>query len=101
MKMFNPPHPGNVLKELYLKPLGLTVTKTAEGLDVTRKTLSSFLNGKSGVSTEMSLRLSEAFDTTPEHWLNLQHEYDLWNAEDRMDLSKIAHFYEDNAPNHC
>jgi len=101
MKMFNPPHPGEVLKELYLEPLGLTVTKTAEGLNITRKTLSSFLNGKSGVSIEMSLRLAAAFDTTPEHWLNLQHEYDLWKTEGKVDLSEIKHFHEDCTANHC
>ena len=101
MRMFNPPHPGEVLRELYLTPLELTVTKTAEGLDVTRKTLSSFLNGRSGTSTEMALRLAEAFDTTPEHWLNLQQEYDLWNAEDKIDRSQIKHFHENNTAHHC
>lgn len=100
MKMFNPPHPGEILKELYLEPLDLTVTKTAAGLDITRKTLSSFLNGRSGVSTEMALRLSEAFETTPEHWLNLQQEYDLWQAEDKVDLSKIKHFHGNDTLSH-
>lgn len=76
--MHNPPHPGETIRELCLKPLGLTVTAAAEALGVTRKTLSELLNGHSGVSPEMALRLSKAFDTTPESWLTQQMQYDLW-----------------------
>ncbi len=81
MKMHNPPHPGEVLKELCLKPLGLTVTEAARGLGVSRKTLSSILNGRSGISPEMAVRLSLAFNTTAESWLNQQLQHDLWHAE--------------------
>ncbi|MEK8035567.1 MAG: HigA family addiction module antitoxin, partial [candidate division NC10 bacterium] len=77
MKMHNPPHPGEVLRKLCLKPLGLTVTQAARALGVSRKTLSSILNGRSGVSAEMAIRLSIAFNTTAESWLNQQLQDDL------------------------
>ena len=79
--MHNPPHPGEVLRELCLEPLGVTVTAAARSLGVSRKTLSELLNGKSGISPEMAVRLSIAFDTTPESWLTQQMHYDLWRAE--------------------
>ncbi len=81
MKMHNPPHPGEVLRELCLKPLGLTVTEAATALGVSRKTLSAILNGRSGISAEMAVRLSLAFGTTAESWLNQQLQYDLSRAE--------------------
>ncbi len=81
MKMHNPPHPGEVLRALCLEPLGLTVTAAARALRVSRKTLSSILNGRAGVSPEMAVRLSIAFDTSAESWLNQQLQYDLWHAE--------------------
>ncbi len=81
MKMHNPPHPGEVLKELCLEPLNLTVTEAAEALGVSRKTLSAILNGRAGISPEMAIRLGKAFDTSPESWLNQQMQYDLWQAE--------------------
>ena len=81
MKMHNPPHPGKILRELCLKPLGLTVTESAEALGVSRKTLSTILNGRAGISPEMAVRLSLAFNTTAESWLNQQVQYDLWHAE--------------------
>ncbi|MGI8782201.1 MAG: HigA family addiction module antitoxin [Acidobacteriota bacterium] len=81
MKMHNPPHPGEILRELCLKPLSLTVTEAAQALGVSRKTLSSILNGHAGVSVEMAVRLSIAFNTTAESWLNQQVQYDLWRAE--------------------
>ncbi len=85
--MHNPPHPGEVLRELCLEPLGLTVTEAAEALGVSRKTLSSILNGRAGVSPEMAVRLSIAFDTSAESWMNQQTQYDLWLAEqDRKKL---------------
>jgi addiction module HigA family antidote len=81
MKMHNPPHPGEVLKELCIEPLGVSVTRAAEALGVSRKTLSSILNGRAGISPEMALRLSKAFGTSPESWLNQQMQYDLWVTE--------------------
>jgi len=87
MLMHNPPHPGEVIKELCLEPLGLSVTEAAKALGVSRNTLSKVLNGHAGVSPEMAIRLSIAFDTTSESWLNQQMQYDLWLAEkDRKKL---------------
>jgi len=79
MRMHNPPHPGEILKALCLEPLGLSVTDAAEALGVSRKTLSAILNGRAGISPEMTVRLSIAFDTTAESWLKTQ--FDLWRAE--------------------
>ncbi len=81
MKMHNPPHPGEVIRELCIEPLGLSVTDAAKGLGISRKTLSAILNGRAGISPEMAIRLSMAFETTPESWLNQQLEYDLWQAK--------------------
>jgi len=81
MRMYNPPHPGEVIKEIYLDPLGLTITKAASALGVSRKTLSSLINGKSGISPEMAVRLSIALKTSSESWLRQQMQYDLWQAE--------------------
>ena len=81
MRMHNPPHPGEILKSLCLEPLGLSVTAAAEALGVSRKTLSAILNGRAGISPEMAVRLSIAFDTTAESWLNQQTQFDLWHAE--------------------
>lgn len=83
MLMHNPPHPGEVLKALCLEPLGLSVTDAAEALGVTRKTLSAILNGNAGISPEMAIRLSIAFDTSAESWMNQQSQYELWQAERR------------------
>ena len=92
--MFNPPHPGSILKELYLEPLNLTVTEASISLGVTRKTLSFLTNAKSNISSAMAIRLSVALpNTSPEYWLNLQQQYDIWNAKKSIDVShvKILH----------
>ncbi len=81
MLMHNPPHPGEVIKELCVGPLGLSVTDTAKALGISRKTLSNILNGHAGISPEMAVRLSIAFNTSSESWLNQQLQYDLWFAE--------------------
>ena len=83
MAMFNPPHPGETIRELCLKPLGVTVTDAAKGLGVSRKTLSSLLNGRFGISPEMAIRLSKAFGGSPESWLIQQAQYDLWQVQDQ------------------
>jgi addiction module HigA family antidote len=88
-KMHDPPHPGEVLRHLCLEPLGLTITEAARALDVSRKTLSAILNGRSGISPEMALRLSLAFDTTAESWLAQQLQFDLWQAEKRRDTLRV------------
>lgn len=75
-----PTHPGAILRLDYLEPLDLSVTSLAETLGVSRKTVSKIANERGAVTADMALRLSRAFDTTPELWLNLQQRWDLWNA---------------------
>ena len=89
MLMHDPPHPGEVLKELCLTPLGLTVTDAAKALGVSRKTLSMVVNGRAGISPEMAIRLSIAFDTSAESWLNQQIQFDLWQAEQHRSELKV------------
>ena len=89
MRMKNPPHPGEIIRELYIEPLGLTIPQAAAGLGVTRKTLSLLLNGHAGISPEMAIRLSKAFGRTPESWLQLQLQYDLAQLRQRADLLEI------------
>ena len=93
MQMYNPPHPGEIIREFCLEPLELSVTATAEALGVSRKTLSSILNGHAGISPEMALRLSIAFNTTPESWLNHQVQYDLWIAKKDGKSIKVKKLY--------
>jgi addiction module HigA family antidote len=89
MKMHNPPHPGEILRELCIEPLGLSITEAAEALGISRKTLSSILNGRSGISPEMAVRLSLAFGTSSESWLNQQSQYDLRAAEKKRKELKV------------
>jgi addiction module HigA family antidote len=91
--MKNPPHPGQIVRQECLEPLGLTVTKAARALRVTRQTLNNLVNGRSGISPEMAIRLSKAFGSGPEMWLGLQMDYDLAQAEkttDRIHVERIA-----------
>ena len=90
MLMRNPPHPGEILRSLCLEPLGLSVTEAAVGLGVSRKTLSAILNGRAGISPEMAVRLSIAFKTSAESWLNQQLQYDLWRAEKLRKTLRVA-----------
>ncbi len=92
MPMKNPPHPGEILRELYLEPLSLTVTEAAKGLGVTRKTLSQLLNGHAGISPEMALRLSKAFGRSPESWLQLQNQYDLSRVVARVGNLEVKRY---------
>lgn len=92
LRMHNPPHPGEVLRELCLKPLDLTVTEAAEGLGVSRKTLSAILNGRASISPEMAVRLSLAFGTSAESWLNHQLQYDLWQVEKHRRSLRVVKF---------
>ncbi len=87
--MHNPPHPGEIIRELCLKPLGVSVSEAARALGVSRKALSELLNGHTGISPEMALRLSIAFDTTPESWLTQQTQYDLWKAWQKRSELKV------------
>lgn len=92
MVMHNPPHPGEGIREFCIKPLGLTVTEAAEGLGVSRKTLSAVLNGRFGISPGMAIRLSKAFGGSAESWVNQQAQYDLWQALQRTDVTKVKAF---------
>ena len=89
MRMHNPPHPGEIIKEFCIEPLNLTVTEAAHALGVTRKTLSALLNGRSGISPEMALRLSKVFGRTPEGWLRLQIQFDLSKTEQSVDIRRL------------
>ncbi len=92
MEMFNPPHPGEILREDCLKPLGLTVTAAAKGLGVSRGSLSELLNGHNGVSAEMALRLEKAGWGSADSWLRNQLSYDLWHARRRAKAIKVKPF---------
>jgi len=98
MTMKNPPHPGEIIRELCIKPLGLTVTRAAQGLGVTRKTLSLLLNGHAGVSPEMAVRLSQAFGRSPESWLQLQVQYDIAQVKRSAKEIKLKPLYDSNRP---
>ncbi len=91
-RMKNPPHPGKLVKHDCLEPLGLTITKGAEILGVTRLTLSNLVNGKNGVSPEMAIRLSKAFGSSPEVWLGMQMDYDLAQAQKKAGKIKVKKF---------
>lgn len=84
LRMHNPPHPGEVLRELYMGPMGLTVAKMATVLRLSRKALSQLVNGHTRITPETALRLSMALDNTPESWLNLQQQYDLWQVRKKL-----------------
>ena len=92
MSMHKPLHPGEIVRHECLEPLGLTVTRAAQGLDVTRQALSDLVNGKAGVSVEMSVRLSQAFGSTPETWLGMQTAYDLWQVRERAKHIEVENF---------
>lgn len=95
--LHNPPHPGEFIREICLEPLGLTVTQTAKDLGISRKALSELLNGKSGISPEMALRLAKAFNTTPESWLMQQMHYDLWQARQKSKSLRVRKLWTKQA----
>lgn len=88
----DPPHPGAVLRELYLQPLQLSVTGFAKDIGISRKTLSEILGGKAGISPVMALRLAKCFNTTPEFWLSQQQAYDLWQLRKKVKLGRIKSY---------
>ena len=99
MRMKNPPHPGRIVRQECLEPLGLSVTGAAKHLRVTRQTFNNLVNERAGVSPEMAIRLSKAFGSTPEVWLGLQLDYDLAHAAKsaaRLKISRIES--QDAAP---
>lgn len=94
MRMYNPPHPGELIRDFYLEPLGLTITEAATGLGVSRNTLSELINGKNRISPEMAYRLSKAFGRTPESWLNLQVLYDLAQIQEKAEQLQVKSFFQ-------
>jgi addiction module HigA family antidote len=91
--MRNPPHPGELVREECLAPLDLSVTAAARALGVSRRSLAELINGHSGISPEMAIRLSKAFGSEPETWLGMQMEYDLWHASKRASRFKVKRLY--------
>jgi len=89
MTMHNPPHPGEFIREVYMEPFGLTGRQLSSKLGVSPSTLNRILNGNSGVSSEMALRLSKALGRSPESWLTMQGNYDLWHARQTVNLDTV------------
>jgi addiction module HigA family antidote len=87
MPMRDPPHPGGIVRRQCLEALDLSVTEAAKGFGITRQALSDLINGKAGISIDMSIHLSKAFGSSPETWLGLQMAYDLWQARGKPCMS--------------
>lgn len=91
MAMFNPAHPGEIIKDLVIESLGLTITDVAKHLDVSRKTLSKVLNARGSVTPEMAVRLELAFGKpSADHWLRLQNAYDLWQTRQQKESLNVS-----------
>lgn len=93
MPMHNPPHPGGTIKEVILPSVGLTITGAADALGVSRKTLSAICNERQGISPEVAVKLAAAFGGSAGVWLRMQAAYDLWQAEQVVDTSRIPRFH--------
>ncbi len=89
MVMYNPPHPGKILKEIYLADYKLSVTAFALKLGISRTSASELINGKNGISASMAIKLAKAFKTTAEYWMNLQQSFELWNAQQNVNLNNV------------
>ena len=89
---YRPPRLGGIVKRQCLEPLGLSVTRAAQGLGVTRQALSELVNERTAVSVEMAIRLSKAFGSTPETWLGMQMAHDLWRMRARADAIEVERF---------
>jgi addiction module HigA family antidote len=98
MEMHNPAHPGEIVREECLKPLSLSVTAAAAALGVSRKALSDLLNGHTGVSPDMAIRLEKVFGSTADAWLRMQMQRDLWEARQRADTIKVNRRFATAAP---
>jgi addiction module HigA family antidote len=93
-----PVHPGEILREDYINEHHLTITEVAEGLGVARANLSAIINGRAGISPEMAVKLAVAFGNTPQFWMNLQKNYELWHAERNVNRANIRHFWREPTP---
>lgn len=89
MAMYNPPHPGEFIREVYLEPFQVSARQVAEKLRVAPSTFNRILNGESGVTPEMALRLSKTLGRSPESWLAMQYNHDLWQARQRVNLKEV------------
>jgi antitoxin HigA-1 len=89
MGMYNPPHPGEFIREVYLDPFHLSARQVAAKLRVSPSTFNRVLNGDGGVTPEMALRLAKTLGRSPESWLAMQHNYDLWQARQRLNLKGV------------
>ena len=89
MNMYTPPHPGEFIKEVYLDALEVSYRKVAEMLNVSPSTFNRILNGQSSISPEMALRLSKTLGRSPESWLNMQSNYNLWLARKKINLTRV------------
>ncbi len=87
-----PVHPGEILREIFIRERSLTITEVAKGLRIARGNLSAVVNERAGISPEMAVKLSEAFGNTAQFWLNLQKNYELWHAERKVNRKVITHF---------
>jgi len=87
-----PSHPGTILRELFMKERELTITELSKGLGMTRANLSAIVNERAGISPELAVKLSAAFDNNATFWTNLQTNYELWHAEKKVKRSTIRHF---------
>ena len=90
MKMYNPPHPGEIIKGLWLDPMGASITEAAKAMGISRKTLSKVVNGRGRVTPEMAVRLSIALGSSPESWLGHQAAYDLWHVEQHWERLEVV-----------
>ncbi len=100
-EMYNPPHPGAVIRMMHIEPSGLTVTEAAARLDIDRKTLSRVINGRAAITVDMAVRLSEALNTSAKVWLGMQQSYDIWQVKHnkKIDFSRVQSWYVDNHVN--
>jgi len=97
MAMHNPPHPGSFIKDIYIEPYGLSVRKVASYLKVSPSTFGRLINGEAGITPEMALRLSKVLGRSPESWLAMQNQFDLWKAGKHVKLGKVKPAPELNA----
>ena len=93
MMMYNPPHPGEFIKETYIIPLNISLRSAAEKLDVSPSTFSRLIKGDADVSPIMALKLSKAFGRSPESWMLMQAEHELWEAKALVDLERVSVIY--------
>ena len=89
MNMYNPPHPGEFIREVYLEPLGISYRTVAAKLKVAPSTFNRLIKGQSNISSEMALRLSKTLERTPESWLIMQNNYNLWQAKQTINLDEV------------